>query len=171
MPLDIAYRLNNKAVQESLSIDLSITMLVVALSPAVVATLLAASLRTPMERKRCVQLMTGPMDLDLIPERFSPEAWLDSPAGVLGYIYLLDILSAKVGASITSTVVGDGLYLLAKGRDIYLPLLGSVLLMYMVSIFPAWVRQIFICRLDIRLRYKRRIFFRKLRARFATSRS
>ncbi|CAB3788386.1 hypothetical protein LMG28688_02678 [Paraburkholderia caffeinitolerans] len=169
IPLDIAYRMNNQAVHESLSIKVALITTLVALAPAVIATLLAAGIRGRAQRRHCIELMMRPMDTNEIPDAFPPHMWLNSPKGVLGYMYLLEILSAKAGASIFCTVVGVCIYLITEGQPVYFLLFASVLLMYAICVFPAFVKWVFAFGyrhgIDTKQRYLRRRLWRKFRAK------
>lgn len=161
------YRLNDAAVRESLEMKVSVTMTFVAL----IACLIALGIRTRAIQKVCVDTMTQPLKLKVLWIQWSRDNRIISPAGVLTFIFLLDLFCAKVGATITSTIVGVCFYLLLKGQPVYMTLLGSLAMMWAICVFPAFIRSIFELSLqkgyDTRLRRARRLLFRDLRARWA----
>ncbi|OYD73828.1 UNVERIFIED_ORG: hypothetical protein BDU10_5520 [Burkholderia sp. CF145] len=149
----------------------SVTMMFVALSPALIACLIALGIRTRAIQKVCVDAMTQPLKLKVLWIQWSRDKRIISPAGVLTFIFLLDLFCAKAGATITSTIVGVCFYLLLKGQPVYMTSLGSLAMMWAICVFPAFIRSIFELSLqngyDTRLRRARRLLFRDLRARWA----
>ncbi|WP_345816680.1 hypothetical protein AAGS40_27270 (plasmid) [Paraburkholderia sp. PREW-6R] len=170
-PLRILYRLNDAAVSESLEVSVAVTVLFVALSPALIACVLSLGIRTRALQKVCAKIMIQPLRLSVLRAQWSRDKRITSPAGVLSFIFLLDLTCIKVGASITSTIVGVCFYLLFQGQAAYLLTLFSVAIMWGICVFPAFIRFLFQRSIehgfDTRLRRARRLFVRDLRVRRA----
>jgi hypothetical protein len=170
-PLRILYRLNDAAVSESLEVSVAVTVLFLALSPALIACVLSLGIRTRALQKVCVNIMTQPLRLSVLRAQWSHDKRIISPAGVLWFIFLLDLSCMKVGATITSTIAGVCFYLLFKGQPAYLLSLCSLAIMWEICVFPAFIRFLFERSIehgfDTRLRRARRLLLRDLRARWA----
>ena len=137
--LDFAYHFNAKAIEEALNMKVSLPIVVLSMSIGLLAALLAAG--TPNDRRPEVrQAVLKPVPFDDYPANFRQDQWLNTPTGVSCMLALMDAACAKAGATITATVAGANLYWLMRGMSNFWLTLASLVLVYMLCVFPALVR-------------------------------
>lgn len=139
----VLVKANKLSIEESLNLAVAIPWSIGAMSPFVIAAALAMGSPLPMH-KDIVAGMYLPLADVRLPEEFPPDRWLNCPAGVRIFMWLGDVLCAKVGASIAGTVFGVSIYLFIEGFHEYVLTLSSFALCYAFFIFPRFFRGVMV---------------------------